>query len=283
VFTLRDGRPAESGATTSPAVVVTPDVSGFELRGGENTVEGTWRLPTGAARVQVTRSTAAGRPTRVHSGPTGFRDDSPEPDVAYVYRVRVEYRTAAVEVMLSSGVEAIGGTRARPQPVRDLVAGLDGSTLTASWSPPQRGSVELRVFDRRPDLREGAVVSAVSVQSTGAGLVLDGPAGSGELRASVPTDGRQYWLVPFTVLDDHAVVGTPQRLDARLPPVRGLAARRLGGDVVRLTWHWPGQAPEVLVGWKLGGAPSGPRDTEATFRRFTKSSYLQDGADVSLP
>lgn len=283
VFTLRNGRPADVAATTSTAIVVTPDVSGLTLRGDEQAVEGTWRLPAGAVGAQVTRSTAGGAPRRVAGGPTGFRDDGPAPDVAYMYRVRAEYRTADGAVLLSDGVEATGGTRARPQPVREFVAGLEGSELTVSWQPPARGSVEVRLFERRPEVREGDIVSALSVQRTGSGLTLDGAAGVGELRAVLPSAGRQYWLVPFTVLDDLAIAGRPHRLDSRLPPVRGLTARRLGGDVVRLTWHWPGQAPEVLVGWKPGGAPTSPRDAEATFRRFTKSSYLQDGADVSLP
>ncbi|MEX5636345.1 hypothetical protein [Parafrankia sp. FMc2] len=283
VFTVRNGRPSDAAATTATAVVITPDVTDLVLRGGEKAVEGTWRLPAGAVSVRVVRSTDGGRPVQVASGPTGFRDDGLEPEVTYLYRVQAEYRTPAGTTLLSDGVEAAGGTRARPRPVRDFVAGLEGSQLTVTWLPPARGSVEVRLFDHRPELREGDILSAVSVQSTGSGLTLEGPPGDGELRASLRSDGRQHWLVPFTVLDDLAAAGAPQRLDARLPPVRGLAAKRIGGDVVRLTWHWPGQAPEVLVGWKLGGAPGGPHDDAATFRRFTKSSYSQDGADVSLP
>jgi hypothetical protein len=283
VFTLRDNNPSASPAVTGGALVMAPDVTALEVRGGEGVLEGSWRLAEGASAARVTRTRPGGRPEPVAAGPTGFRDEAVDADVRYLYEVRAEYRLADGSAIHSRGVTATGRTHARPAPVRDLVVTLEDSTVSATWTPPARGTVELRLCDRAPGQDDGAVVSLLSLRSLGARLVGDGPLTPGELRAAVPAAGRTQWLVPLTVVEDTAVVGTARRLDARLSPVRNLAARRLGGNLVRLTWHWPGLAAEVLVGWKAGAPPSGPNDPDASFRRFTRALYEQDGADIALP
>ncbi len=283
VFTLREGQPSHTPATSTEPVVLLPDARDVVVRGGADFVEASWRLPPGASGARVVRSRPGEATTPVATEPTGFRDRGVEPDVPYTYRIQALYRDHAGGELASAGVEATAGTRVQPRPVEDLVAGVEAGALTITWTPPPRGTVEVRQFDSTPELRTGAVLPALSVQDAGTRVVATAPATDGELHAPVPAGGRQYWLVPLTVLDGLAAVGTPHRVDTRLPPVRGLRAQRLGGESVRLTWQWPGEAPEVLVGWKRGAAPSGPGDPDASFRRYTRATYQQDGVDLRLP
>ncbi|CAO5248980.1 hypothetical protein [Frankia sp. AgKG'84/4] len=293
VFTLREGQPSHTPATSAEPVVLLPDARDVVLRGGADFVAGSWRLPRGASGARVLRSRPGAATTPVATEPTGFRDRAVEPDVPYTYRIQALYRNhaggelaggeLASGELASGGVEATAGTRVQPRPVEDLVAGAEAGALTITWTPPPRGTVEVRQFDSTPELRTGAVLPVLSVQDAGTRVVTTAPATDGELHAPVPASGRQYWLVPLTVLDGLAAVGTPHRVDTRLPPVRGLRAQRLGGESVRLTWQWPGEAPEVLVGWKRGAAPSGPGDPDASFRRYTRATYQQDGVDLRLP
>ncbi|WP_322752790.1 hypothetical protein [Frankia sp. Cas3] len=281
VYTLRDGNPSAEGACTDQGVVILREVTGLEIRGGEGLVEGLWRLPDGAHSARVTRSNDGAAATRITAGSTSFRDVDVRPDLAYEYRVAAEYRLPDGEVRASDGRSGFARTQSRPDPVRDLAVGQDGETLVVSWTPPARGTVQVRVFDRRPDLRPGSVVATTSLRSAGNELTSVLSSGPGELHAAVPSDGRQYWLLPLTVLDDLIAVGQACEMDTRLPPVLGLRAVRLG-PTVRLTWQWPKGAPEVVVGWKRGGAPTGLDDSGATYRRYTLATYAQRGVEVPL-
>jgi hypothetical protein len=290
VFTLRDGIPSTQAAA-APPVAIAREVIDLNVRGGEDVIEGNWRLPEKAIAVRVTRTESdpatrpAGRLPEVvvpTIGSTSFRDTNIRSGVTYDYRVVAEYRMSDRSVLTSAGQIATASTQELPRPVLDFSCDVAGNTLSLSWTPPPGGSVKIRVVDQPLNLSPGQVVDASRIDRLGVPLSADRPTAGGRLEARAPSDGQRHWLVPVTVLASLAAIGNPVELNLSLPPISDLRAERLG-TAVRLTWEWPAHAGDVRVAWKQGSRPTGPEDPDAQFVSVGHAVYRQRPVDVEVP
>lgn len=288
VWTLRNDEPSMR-ATTTASVVVLRAVRDLELLPGDGVVELRWQLPAGASGARVlrsddgsTRRPSAEATTTSRHDVGGFRDTAVRTGVTYKYQVEAEYRLPDGRVQHASGIVGTVRPQEPPRPVRDLTLQMSEDSVILSWTPPPRGEVQLRLLDTAPEVRTDALLALSAAQRLGAPLRVLGPSGPGTLRAAVPADGRRHWLLPFTIVENVAAVGTPVEYDSRLPVITDLRAERLGSQV-RLTWRWPPRAVEVRVSTKVGGMPTGPDDPDATSWRVTHAKYEQVGCHAALP
>ncbi|KAA2261292.1 hypothetical protein F0L68_17725 [Solihabitans fulvus] len=283
VFSLRDGNPS-ADATTSASVTALPGVDQLELEGRPDAILGRWRLPSGAAGVTVSRTTAgtsAGEVivSKTHRG--GFVDHQVRPGVTYDYRVRAEYRPAGGPVAWADPVLASATCQETPVAITDLRVEFDEGDLLATWTPPARGEVEIRELRRAEPTPDRAVVPVSTAGRYGSVLRSTGVRNSGQLRGRPSTSSSQFVLLPITVLGDLAAIGVPCEVDARQTSVRGLQLDRLGATV-RLTWEWPAGVAEVLVVWRASGPPQGPGDPAASRTEVTRVSYDSAGVHLSV-
>jgi hypothetical protein len=287
VYATRHGTPSRDGAAAAP-VTILPDPTELTLIGGEGCIDGRWRLPAGARAAQVTRWPAdragargdAGTP--VASGGRDFHDTAVVPGTLYVYRVRAGYPAGDGSYRFSDGVCSRLRTTIRPSGVGDLAVSADGDELALSWSPPPVGRVEIRLLTEAPPHRPGQVVGLAELDRHGRRLPCR-EASAGRGRVTVRSDGREYWLVPVTVHEEQAALGTAVWVDPRLPSVRDLRAVRMGTSV-RLSWIWPAGAAEVAVAVRRG-PPSGGAATgrDAARRIVTQAEFESRGVEFALP
>lgn len=275
VYTLRDGNPSARPARTD-TVTVLREVLDPELRGEPDRISGRWRLPAGASGAVVFRE---GRPVRDVRSST-FVDRDVRPGRSYDYVVRATYRLADGTTAASDGVHSSAQCQEIPRAVTDLAAELDGDEVTAHWTPPPRGDVE--VLELRPGAEPPSqdVVPVAKARSYGTVVRVAGPAGTGRLRGRLSAPSKRQKLFPVTVLGELAAIGTPCTLDVRHGSVLSLQLRRRG-STVQLTWEWPAGATAARVVWRTSTKPTGPTDPKASVLDVTRVTY--DSSGVSLP
>jgi hypothetical protein len=275
VHTLRDGNPSTQPARTG-TVTVLREVLDLELRGEPDSISGRWRLPAGASGAVVSRD---GRPVRDVRSST-FVDRDVRPGRSYDYVVSTTYRLANGTTAQSGGTHASARCQEVPRPVTDLAAELDGDEMTARWTPPPRGDVEVLMLRPGATPPDQDVVPVTKARSYGTAVRAVGPARAGLLRGRLSAPGKRRKLVPVTVLGELAAVGASCTLDVRHGSVRSLRLNRRG-ETVQLTWEWPPGATAARVVWRTSTKPTGPTDPEASVLDVTRVTY--DGSGVSLP
>ena len=208
---------------------------------------------------------------RVETDGTGFRDTSVRPDAEYFYRVRAVYLTSNGHTRGSAGLVRRAGPGQRPAPVRDLSVGAGGGTgFLASWTPPSRGRVSLRVGAGPPAWPAGTVVGGDQLSVFGHAVLEEPTEGrDGRARLELALSPGANHVLPVTVVGDQAVVGEPVRVTAA-PPARDLRAERFD-TAVRVGWTWPDNAATAVVSW----APEGGETVGET--RCTRRAYDADG------
>ena len=273
VTTLRDGRPG--GAATAAPVTVLPRVTDLVLIPGDGAVELRWTLPGDASDAEVTRVTA----DDPHETPLGrarheWPDATARNGTEYEYRVRARYRVGLAE-------PAVGSVRPGPPPppVSDLRVGRDGDGLLLTWTPPPHGSVRILRCTAPPAHPSGHPLPRAAGERLGEEIT-GTPVGAG-LHIDNPPAGQRYWLLPITVSDHLAVLGTAVPYDARLPAVTGLTVKPWGYGV-RLSWSWPPHATEARVYHKRGSRIGEPPDAEAVVERVARAAYERDGCVVRV-
>jgi len=275
IHTLRDGNLSARAARTE-TIMVLREVLELDLRGEPDGISGRWRLPAGGSGAEVSRD---GRPLRDVRSST-FVDRDVRAGRSYDYVVRVTYRLADGTTARSDGVHASARCQEIPRPVTDLAAELDGDEVTARWTPPPSGDVEVLVLGPGADPPDQEVVGVKKALSYGSVLRAVGPAGAGRLRGRLEAGNKRQNLVPVTVLGELAAIGPPCAVDVRHGSVRSLRLSRRG-TTVQLTWEWPPAATTARVVWRTSVKPAGPTDPDASALDVTRVTY--DSSGVSLP
>jgi hypothetical protein len=162
-----------------------------------------------------------------------------------------------------------------PDKVTDLRAVAAWDIVDLTWTPRRGDLVEIRAPDRTVAPPPGIV----SVDQAKAATRLVAASRSGRTRVTADDLAGQQTLVPVTVSGALAAIGPAVVIDIPLEPVTELRAVRFGPQV-RLLWHWPMWAREVLVVWRHGAPPTGPTDPAASRLRTSRTSYLSRGVWV---
>ncbi len=267
VFAGRGG-PEWSRPARAPTVLFTPDVSEVNLNVAADAVGAAWRVPRGAAEVEVTR-TADRDQARITADPTGFTDTGLTPGTQYTYRISVVYRAADGSARTSPGVTVQATPTPAPQPVEDLQVQARPPAIELSWAPPPLGRVELRISRQAPPWAPGAELGQAELAAFGHPVPgSPRPAGSGLVSVTLtPPPGRHY-ILAVTRVGGRAIAGARTQLGLAAP-VDGLRAERLL-DQAQLSWIWPADAVDSIIAW-----PGGER-------RCSRRVYDDEGG-MSIP
>jgi hypothetical protein len=280
VFASRDGLAWSSAASAGPCVV-TPEVEDLRLLAGSTSVVASWRPHPRTVDVLAWR--AQEQPPGPGDGEPvgsvsldGFNDERLQADGTYHYRVAAVYQGPGGDRHVSPGVVGSVTLEMPPPPVADLevvVAPLaGGARLRASWTPPERGSVRIRVGESAPSWSQGTLLPATEPFQSGRELT--GTADrlpDGRLQLTLPVAELQgrFFFTAVTLGRSVAAVGTTVEL-AVADPIWNLCAQRFD-DVLRLRWEWPEQSTLARVWWQS-------RDDEpAATIECQRRAYLNEG------
>lgn len=278
VWTLRNDEQSAASRLSGDVSVLHP-VDDLELLPGEKWIEVRWQLPKGASGARVTRGNVGAAPVVTHSAGASYRDSDVQTGITYEYTVESEYRLTGGSVGYGAPISNQIRRQDPPQPVRDVTVTVDGDSMVLTWTSPPRGDVHLRDLGSAPQVSLGQVISAAGVERIGQRLRSVEPQRDGRLRVPLPTDGRRHWMLPLTVVDGFAVVGSPVEYDSRLPSVSDLRVVRLGPQL-QVTWRWPERVSEVLILSRTKVPPVGPDDPDATRRHLTHAAYQRSGCHL---
>lgn len=276
-------------------------VDDLELRELEGRVTGTWTVFPGTRRVAVYRiplSGVAPGNARIEAhneictdsdNLTGFVDAGPVRGERYLYRVFAE--------VLVGGTPKLSSPRQQPmlvsvvlQSVSDLRpeihAGYREFDLT--WTTPDAGAVRVYWFPSPPRgglenrlMEEAALaVAGLADESKIPHPVTAGEPGTSQMRAVPwPAGWQRLYLLPVTVHNDQAQIGSVKIVNRPLPPVANARiVERF--DTETVTFGWPEGAVAVKAFIGMEGVPpeeicSGPN--ARAFAEISETTYLRDG------
>lgn len=293
------GRDVRSAAAAEPVLhargILVAPVTDVVVKQDGASVVGRWKVPPGAASVEVLRVPQHLARPDGHSGSeyrlapddpfvTGFEDDGIEPGARYVYEISVEVevdgrRLRSDPVKIESGIEA------PLTPVLDLRSvdrPGDASVVDLHWTRPAGGTVQIYCTPEPP--RAGVDVGLRKVADL-AEAKLDDDAivgrrvrhdGDHESMLGVALPGwTTTYFTPVSILGDMAAVG-PTRQVLRLPAIRDArVVERTHRQV--LTFAWPEGADTVLA--YVGGPPPDPasRVRREPDEETSHDHYVRDG------
>ena len=283
VFAVREGTSLSEAAALSTPLVVLPEVADLELIPSADTIRARWKVPSGAAGVEVARRTAGRdgtwRPVR-DVRRQDFTDTDVTPGVAYEYRVQARYLLSGSRSSLSAGRTVSGRCQEVPVAVTQVNATLDGDDVVVSWPVPPRGEVEIRQL-QSGRMTEGSVVPVTTLDGVAPTLGDIVVRRRSELRARPRPGTGSITLLAVTVLGELAAIGPTRVLDRRIRPVGDLRPTRQGHSV-QLTWVWPDEVIEARVLHRVGAEPTGPDDEAAQWHMISRVSYDAVGAHFAL-
>lgn len=260
------GRQALSTAVATSTVAVTPDVTNLSIAAtSTTTVTGSWSVTPQATGIEVLRGEdrpprGIGEGIQIPARRDGFQDSGVRPGRTYHYVIRAVYAESGGRQRTAAGLVRAVTPDHPPEPVRDLAVDAvehTGSDLApaqpsrgciARWSPPERGTVVLRLAPHAPPWPSGAVVSHGEARSFGQEVARAGePELGGRMRVDLPLPSGRHVIVPIVELGEQSAVGDWVTI-TNTAPVRDLRAERFDTQV-RLRWTWPQQATTALVRW----------------------------------
>ncbi|RLK54189.1 hypothetical protein [Actinokineospora cianjurensis] len=277
VTTLREGVPG--GSASGKPVFLTRDVVRPTATSRSDAVTIDWELPERALAVRVTRTDDEGgvAPTRVTDvAKTGFTDRSVRQGTTYTYRLQVEYRSGGGEVRMSKGTHVTVACQRVPVGVTDLRVDFDADGLTAAWTPPPHGEVELRVLPPEATAPTQQVVELGAARAVGELLKSAGHRTAGSLRARAAQASGYRVIVAITVLGELAAFGTAVEVDSRATTIGALAANRRG-SAVHLRWEWPDGATAAKVVWRRDKRPVSADEPGLSTMDLTRAAYESAG------
>jgi len=286
IFSIRGETPSTQGAPAGP-VPILADVSALKAEAESRRVSLTWREPPNCFGVRVVR--------KLGSTPAGPGDGTEIPalrdqafdsglidETVYHYGVFVLYKTTDGRTIPSRG-EFV---RCMPSaPIRTVVEAVvrhDRDGVRISWTPPERGQVQIFRTTARLSHPPGAVSDR---------RVVDGFAGSwvpchapDHVVDGSPSSARTTYYVPMIAWAGRLTVGRTAKY-LNLEDCSGLRAPRAPrGDKIALTWRWPEESIATILACRNGLSPEGPADPLAQIVRITKSEFESSGSHlVELP
>ena len=269
VFATRSGDAWSPPAATQP-VMFTPDVTDVSVETAETSVALSWRVHPGTDVVLARRTdgrlpAGTGDGTRIEASLVGLTDTGLRTGTDYCYRITASYRTPGGQRRQSAGIVVPVTPAAEPETVADLAVQVPsgGTAMVAAWLPPRHGQVRLMLSDGPPRWPAGTRVTSADMAGLRQlpGIPRRGADGRDFLELNLPS-GRHH-IVALTTAGRTVVVGNSAEIGV-VEPVRDISALRLG-DVVRLSWVWPGGATEAEVRW-----PGGER-------RYSRRIYDDEG------
>jgi tetratricopeptide (TPR) repeat protein len=273
VFAVRGGVPSATPAVSGPhlRLLEPEDVKAVAGRGQ---VTLSWRRPPGAIAVEVWRwlgviPAAPGQGTKITVSGDAAVDDQALEGHAYGYLVSACFADPAGgrRPLKSPGVGVTATPVAPPTPVVDLKIARRGSTVFLRWTPPEKGSVQIRQTRRPPDFTPGQLIDLTSAGDYGEAIPTTE---KGAAQAKLNSQGL-FFFIPLSVQAQTAVLGRPARM-LNIEEVSNPKASRRGNSIF-LTWTWPASATDALVAWRYDRPPANPADAVGGQQRLTKREY----------
>ena len=283
VFTERGGVCSHVGTTRGPLLRLA-EVEELGVLGRDGSVELSWRLPAGAAGVEVWQmpdrppaKRGQGHRLAVVQN-AGAVDTGLSNDQIQGYRVVALFRGPNGQIIPSPGVTTTGVPIALPEVVTSLQVVRHSSDVEAAWEPPARGQVVVFVLPGPSKLPAGTLLPAAQLQQLGRRL---SPLGRGRARGPADSNPVQYFL-PVTVAGQTAIVGQGVTL-SWIEEVDELQVRRQDDRLV-CTWRWPAKHHTVVVAWRHDQFPSHAADPKAKRSQCERSQYERtNGFAMPMP
>ena len=262
VFAVRRGVMSTAAATSGPHLLAT-NPEDVRVEAGDRQVVLRWKRPPGCTGVEVwrNRESAPSGPqtgTRVTVSVDSATDHGLLNDTTYGYLIVACFRDPAgngSSVLRSPGIRVQATPVAAPEAITDLAVSREGRTAFLKWTPPERGSVQIRQTRNVPgDGFTGKIIPLHEADRHGESVRVTG---AGAAQVTLAEQGRTFF-VPLTVVAETAVLGSPTPVVA-LDEVTEVKAQRVN-DAVRLTWTWPPGADIALVVYRNDSYPTGADD-----------------------
>ncbi len=233
---------ASRSAATCPAILLPGQVSKIAATAIDGEVRLTWTLPLGCDTVEI-----KGRPSGQARNVRGneFVESGLQIGRFHEYELSALYPdpNRGGQIIRSAPRKVNVHVTARPTPVVDLRAEVQGNRVKLSWTPPKVGRLEIRSSDRPP--ADGLVKSLVDLnEAERFGEALP-RLGLGAAEAPLPASGQAFY-VPVTVEGTTAAIGQWKSV-INLPEVRDFRTRPLANGRVELSWEWPAGIDAVRI------------------------------------
>ncbi len=271
-----------------PVICTTPAVSGPHLLlaevemltvvPGDRQVSLSWRRSPGCMGVEVRRCTGAAPPRQPDDGVAVAVSGDSCVDIGLTNGSTVSYLVTALFAdpahpgrhLRSRGLQRTTVPTAPSAPIKDLIAERRGQQITLRWTPPARGTVQLRYATRVPDSLVGDLLDLRQADQLGKLIPVQTQG-----RASVRLTSTTSVIIPLSIEGETAVVGKWEVVTS-LDTVTDLRSRSLGGNIV-LTWQWPGAIDTVQICYAYEGYPKGPEDRDAARLTCSRTEYDRRG------
>ncbi len=277
VFTIRSGVSSNVAANSGPHIRIA-DITGLEVEAGDGQVSFRWTRPAGCTAVEIWRKpdSAPSKPgdgTRVSASLDSAVDQGLKNGMNYGYLIVACFSDPAHarRVLKTPGVEVVVTPMTPPSAVMNLTGKRKGHTVILNWTPPARGTVQIRQTKKQPGFSPGKIISLSSADRFGTPIRVST---RGQAQISLKEQGRVFFI-PLSVMGQTAVLGKPVSVTT-IDEVEDLKAHR-HGNTINLTWTWPAKAEEAVVAWKHDTYPASMDDNLAGRLPITRKEYDRHG------
>ena len=259
VYAVRGGVTSRSAATSGPHIhAADPGRVRAEAINGQVMLR--WTRPPGCLDVEVWRNSGTpplrpGEGTPVTVAGDSATDHGLTNGARYGYLVVACFRGPGRNVRRSPGVAVEATPVAPPKPVDDLRVSKAGRAVILKWTPPPRGTVQLRLAETDPGVSAGEVVASSDAHRFGVQVPITD--NGGETRTTPARQGYVFF-VPLTFIEATGVVGKPVSVST-LEDVKNIKTLRRD-NTIQFTWAWPAGAEVVRVVWSYDHYPSDAND-----------------------
>ena len=279
VYAIRAMVVSQEGAVVGP-VMRLGEVENLQVKATDSRITLDWKPPKRAKAIEVWRQ--IGRlPTKPSDGIKlsgvrldGLTDSKLENGTFYGYLICTIFGDERGKDRFSDGQTCQASPMEPPSPVEDLAVKKIKGTIELTWTPPEKGSLQLFHSKQPFSSSAGAIISVSQLADIGSPIPIQ-RAGYTQFPANF--QGLIH-IIPFTVKGDTAVVGQSQQI-ASIDDVENLRGSISYGNIY-LEWDWHQGAMTVVVAYRSDTYPVAHNDPKAVIKTFTKRQYERESGFV---
>jgi hypothetical protein len=275
IYSKRGGVYSKSGAIAGP-LMRTADVENVTVTPGDARLELAWNAPKNAGEIVVM--------TKDGKTPAGKEDGQPVRGVrrdgvvitgltngrTYGFLILTTYENENGRQVYSAGVTGKTAPVPPPAPVDDMAITRKGKQIVITWTPPQRGTVQL--FQSGDPFLYNTGDTIPTTALTGTRIPVQTP---GKTQLTADFQGMIH-IQPVSVEGDVAVVGKSGTITS-IDTVSHLKGEINSGRLF-LEWQWPAAAQKVTVLYNNRRYPASPEDPDSVKKVFTRADYLKNAS-----
>jgi hypothetical protein len=279
IYAKREQIFSQHGAAAGP-VMRTGEVRNLVATPGNSMITLNWEAPPRAETVEVRY--------RQGSPPSGINDGCPLQGVrkdgvvaqglkngqSHGFTIFTIFKDEKGNRVYSNGLTCQSMPVEPPPPVTDLKISRQGNRLDISWTPVQRGTVQIFSSPRPFTFSIGQNTAVSQLSGIGTQIPVQR---QGYTQMSVNFQGA-FYILPVTIVGDVAVPGKVG-IATSIDDVANLDASISSGKLY-LEWEWPRDVDTVLVMYNHVDFPNREDSSNSVSKTFTRSQYSIHSAFV---